>query len=146
MSFCTSWNFSPQSFVYLIISPESFVWLITMYKLKENYTVGTKGLCCTDFWNYLFSFHLIIDFCSYGFYRGIFAPIAPNESCSICSGVLVDFKFGIDFQEMNKYAVSLIFIMVTKALFQGNCIKSVISLISLKSVDFGNISDKYSKW
>ena len=28
-----------------------------------------------------------------------FAPIAPNESCSICSGVLVDFKFGIDCQK-----------------------------------------------
>ena len=57
------------------------------------------------------------------YYRGIFAPIAPNESCSICSGVLVDFKFGIDLPEneqicrihtemhvkLCKYAVSLIF-------------------------------------
>ena len=55
MSFCTSWNFSPQSFVYpiisfvcLIISPQSFVWQL---QCKGNYTVGTKGLCSTDFFN-----------------------------------------------------------------------------------------------
>ena len=36
-----------------------------MYKLKENYTVGTKGLCSTDLFNEVF-----IDFYSYGFYRG----------------------------------------------------------------------------
>ena len=38
--------------------------------------------------------------------------------------------------------------LLVKALFQGNYIKSVISLISLKSVhfsNFGNISDKYNK-
>ena len=40
-----------------------------------------------------------IDFLWYSFYRENFAPIASNESCSICSGVLVDFMFGIDSQE-----------------------------------------------
>ena len=37
MSFCTSWNFSPQ--------------VITLCKLKGNYSVGTKGLCSADFFN-----------------------------------------------------------------------------------------------
>ena len=75
---------------------------------QRNYSVGTKGLCKLPQISLIkflvfFQFHLVfipfdIDFSSYGFYRGIFAPIAPNESCSICSGVLVDFKFGIDFE------------------------------------------------
>ena len=54
-----------------------------------------------------------IDFLWYSFYRGNFAPIAPNESCSVCSGVLVDFKFCIDYAvsllDRNKYAVLWIF-------------------------------------
>ena len=52
---------------------------------------------------------LDIDFGWYSFYRGNFAPIAPNESCSICSGVLVDFKFVIDWHKMSKYAILWIF-------------------------------------
>ena len=38
--------------------------------------------------------------------------------------------------------------VLVKALFQRNCLKSVVTLISLKSVHFsyfGNISDKYNK-
>ena len=82
-----------------------------------------------------------IDFDSYSFYREIFAPIAPNERCSICSGVLVDFKFGIDYAvsllDRNKYAVFMDF-------FFFKIIE--ICCFSLKSVHFGNISNKYNKW
>ena len=42
-----------------------------------------------------------IDFCSYGFYRGIFAPIAPNESLPLFTGfpVYLMYPRGIDFQK-----------------------------------------------
>ena len=107
MSFCTFWNFSPQSFVYpiisfvcLIISPQSFVWLITMYKLKGNYSVGSKRLCSTDFFNEvsLIFVHMV---CTGKFLLQMlqtkFASIYWISSVfDVCSGGLVDFKFGID--------------------------------------------------
>ena len=78
-----------------------------MYKLKENYTVGTKGLCSTD--------------SSYGFYRenfdlrgfddrALFAAFftvsdAYDSIYTESTEALVAFKFGIDFpQNALKYA------------------------------------------
>ena len=111
MSFCTSWNFSPQSFVYPIIS---FVCLISMYKLKGNYTVGTKGLCSTDS---LINFIWFLqgNFCSKCSKRNL--PLFTGFPLYLMhrnQGCLhrihrdpVDFKFGIDLaQKMNKYAES----------------------------------------
>ena len=45
--FCVSNYFFRVSNYFTIV----FCVAITMYKLKENYTVGTKGLCSTDFFN-----------------------------------------------------------------------------------------------
>ena len=98
-----------------------------------------------------------IDFGWYSFYRGNFAPIAPNESCSICSGVLVDFKFSMDFPEneqicrihtemhvkLCKHPQSLAHIEISDI-----SLISWMSVISLKSGDFikiDNISCKYTK-
>ena len=70
-----------------------------MYKLKGITLWELKG-CVPQISLIKFSCFLVfipfgIDFCSYGFYRGIFAPIAPNKSCSIYSFSLYSGRFQV---------------------------------------------------
>ena len=67
-----------------------------MYKLKENYTVGTKGLCSTDFFNEVSL--IFVHMVSTGeFLLQLLQTKVALFTAFHC--ILVDFKFGIDLQE-----------------------------------------------
>ena len=85
-----------------------------MYKLKGNYTVGTKGLCSTDF---LINFIWFLQgkFCSncskrkLPLFTGFPLYLMHDSIYTESTEALVALKLSIDCQKRSKYAILWIF-------------------------------------